>query len=328
MGDYLCVFEVHIFLGGKFEIFNYLLGNTKIKLKSKLLEFPNLKINRYEQNLNTITYRIFEKIRRRIAMNLCEHRNSRLVEFIINQVSMFLKEVSNVNWNMNTNGEIRVLRLISRRNPAVAFDVGANRGEWSSNFGKMVPSCKIYAFEIVPDTFLALKETVDRLKNVVPVNSGLSDLPGKIFINVSDTDSTVSTAYPIRGMAYHDRLYTAQVQCSVTTGNEFMRSNGIGVIDFLKIDVEGMDFAVLEGFGDKLKDVKIIQFEYGVFNIPARKLLIDFFDLLTKYGFVVGKIFPKNVVFFEYHFRHENFYGGNFIAVKKDDIEFMNILSK
>ena len=105
-----------------------------------------------------------------------------------------------------------------------------------------------------------------------------------------------------------------------------MKTMGIQAIDFLKIDVEGMEHMVLKGSRERLKGVRCIQFEYGVFNITSRFLLRDFFTFLEPLGFTIGKIYPDHVEFFDYHFVRENFMGNNSLAVQKGDRELVALL--
>ena len=107
-----------------------------------------------------------------------------------------------------------------------------------------------------------------------------------------------------------------------------MAGQGIEAIDFLKIDTEGMDLRVIKGFGDELQKVKVIQFEYGIFNISSHDLLADFFSHLTTRGFSIGKIFPRHVDFFAYDWPMENFFGANFLAVHQSETELISKLSK
>lgn len=44
-------------------------------------------------------------------------------------------------------------------------------------------------------------------------------------------------------------------------GDTFLDNNNINHVDILKVDVEGFTYEVLEGFGDRLKDVKFIEAE-------------------------------------------------------------------
>jgi hypothetical protein len=99
-------------------------------------------------------------------------------------------------------------------------------------------------------------------------------------------------------------------------------------VDYLKIDVEGMDLRVIKGFGDRIEGVRALQFEYGIFNIASHDLLSDFYRYLNEHGFVVGKIFPKRVVFSGYHFNMENFHGSNYLAVRRDQRELIEDLAQ
>ena len=75
------------------------------------------------------------------------------------------------------------------------------------------------------------------------------------------------------------------VLASVRRADNYMQENNIDEIDFLKIDVECMESYVFRGFGERLSDVKIIQFEYG----PGQAEVGDNLDMmlteLEKYGF-------------------------------------------
>ena len=55
---------------------------------------------------------------------------------------------------------------------------------------------------------------------------------------------------------------------------------------FLKIDVEGSEYEVLEGFGDRLKEVDVILIEYMFANFyEKQRNLSDIMRLLEKYDF-------------------------------------------
>ena len=99
-------------------------------------------------------------------------------------------------------------------------------------------------------------------------------------------------------------------------------------IDFLKLDIEGAEYDALLGFENAFKDgiIKLVQFEYGFINISTKKLLIDYYTFFEANGYILGKVFPKNVEFRNYNVKHEDFIGPNFIAVKKTETELINIL--
>lgn len=74
-------------------------------------------------------------------------------------------------------------------------------------------------------------------------------------------------------------------QCAVKTGLDYCIQNEIEQIDFLKIDVEGMETKVLLGFGNFLKNVRYIQFEYGIGLRDAGSNLKEIMDILKPFGF-------------------------------------------
>lgn len=232
----------------------------------------------------------------------------------------FDKALNNVNFDISKNGEFRVLSILAESKPKCIFDVGANVGEYTRLLTELCPESLIHSFEIVPGTFDEMVANV-KSKNVKFVNKGLSDQAGFIDIHVSNHESTTATAYKIEGMKFHDDYYANAkvIKCEVITGRDYLMENNIDQIDFLKVDVEGMDYRVLAGFGDSLVKAKVIQFEYGVFNISSKDLLVDFYRLLAGYGYVVGKIMPKGVLFDDYNFSMENFYGNNYLAVQKNE---------
>ena len=86
-------------------------------------------------------------------------------------------------------------------------------------------------------------------------------------------------------------------------------------IDFTKIDVEGHELSVLEGFHNAIKGQKIgmIQFEYSEINLEKKLYLKDFYDFLQ--GWELGRIYPGYIDIQAYQMRLENFVPGNFIAI-------------
>lgn len=258
---------------------------------------------------------------------LCRFRQQRFIGALGAYNDAFRKRFENVNFNPESNGEWRVLRLLADMQPQCAFDVGAHTGDWSRALARLYPQCRIHAFEIVPSTYNQLLKSISGWPTISANNYGLSDQPGEVEIYYSDTEMSTATAHPISGMKQHDEFYSKHLPGIVKTASDYITEQQIKVIDFVKIDVEGMDFQVLKGFGDQLNRVRVIQFEYGIFNIASRALLYDFYRYLDAGGFVLGKIYPRFVEFFEYHFDRENFLGNNYLAVRRDETELLKSLS-
>lgn len=63
-----------------------------------------------------------------------------------------------------------------------------------------------------------------------------------------------------------------QISIEAKRIDQFILDENIGPIDSCKIDVEGASFEVLEGFGEQLSNVKVVQIEAEQYNVwPEQK---------------------------------------------------------
>ncbi|WKV13568.1 FkbM family methyltransferase [Marivirga harenae] len=230
----------------------------------------------------------------------------------------------NRNHDLHSNGEYTILKKISKLNPAVIIDGGANIGKYSLVCKELMPNTLIYSLEPVKDTFKLLSQNVRAHTNMVPVQKGLYKTNTSKEINIFNSN-THSSLVDIQGLSYES---TQKQTIELIKGDDFMRNQNINEVDLLKIDVEGAEFDALVGFDEHISNGKIrmIQFEYGYINITTKKLLIDFYNYFESKGYLLGKIFPKTVEFRKYEFKYEDFLGPNFIAVKKTETDLINLL--
>lgn len=223
-------------------------------------------------------------------------------------------------------GENWILIRLAPFHPSIVFDVGANVGDWSALARSALPDAQIHSFEIVESTCGILRERFANSTGVVINNFGLSDKTGTItmhlFESAKDNNLTSHVAYP-HG-AYRE------IACPVRTGDEYMRGSGVKRIDFLKIDVEGAEHLVLNGFGTAIDagEIDVIQFEYGRVNIITHFLLRDFYEFFESRGYLVGKLCPDHVDFRAYTLEDEDFIGPNYVAVRKMRPEIVEALRK
>ncbi|MEA1887459.1 MAG: FkbM family methyltransferase [Bacteroidota bacterium] len=232
----------------------------------------------------------------------------------------------NRNHDIYSNGELTLIRKLTKLSPSLVIDGGANTGNYSLMVNRFCGDAKILSFEPVEQTFNILKENTKDSERIKPVRKGLfsSDATKKINIFPLNTHSSI---YDIKGLPY-DR--TASVSINMTTGDSVMKEYGINYIDLLKLDLEGAEYEALKGFSKAFenKQIRMIQFEYGYINITTRKLLLYFYEFFEQYGYIIGKVFPKTVEFRPYKFKYEDFTGPNFVAVHKDDLVLRNLIEK
>ena len=254
-------------------------------------------------------------------------RGNCFVDFLVECCGEFCRAAGNVNFDMQKNGEIRILLILKDFQVHCIFDVGANIGEWSLIATDIFPDSYIHSFEIVPATFALLSDNVASKPRIKPNNFGLSKADGFVDVYLPEKDTTSATLYPVNGAFEQDGWYKSKSTCEVWAASRYLKDNLINSIDFLKIDVEGADLDVLLGFGDDIKKVRIFQFEYGVFNIASHSLIFDFWHFCKKNGFILGKIYPRRVLFFEYSFRQEDFAGNNYLAVRESEKDLIRSLA-
>lgn len=228
----------------------------------------------------------------------------------------------NKQYDVELNGEAALLRRLRPFDPTTLIDVGANVGEWALAACRALPGTMVHAFEIAPKTADRLAGSIEaagRRAQVVINRLGLADTAGEIALYLTrDSDTESSTLRAAVEFAAKDQGLGDVIETTarVTTGDLYLRAHAITHVDLLKIDVEGAEFSVIEGFADSFARgaIDLVQFEYGPINLATRKLLADFVAFFAERGFVVGKIYPEGVAFKPYKLGDEDFVGPNYLA--------------
>lgn len=148
----------------------------------------------------------------------------------------------------------------------VVFDVGArlNTDYLGNSIGVGAPQT-FYLFEPNPIYYKTLCEHVDVLANsarakpqVVVVNLGLGDKAG-YFTYYEDVQSFVKDNGFRQSEVGNEKIF------EIRTLDDFCAERSIRSIDFLKIDVEGLDYQVLRGGASIIRATcNYCQFEFGV----------------------------------------------------------------
>ena len=208
----------------------------------------------------------------------------------------------------------------------VIFDVGANIGDYSLLVKQHLPSARVYAFEPASSTYQQLTEhlrEVDGTGDIRPYNLGFSDsekttelhsysIEGQQVSLLSSIDSRLPT------QVVDVRIHSSE-KIDVQTIDCFCAAESIDRIDFLKLDVEGHELAILRG-AERMFDqdaISIIQFEFGPANIYSRTYFYDFWWLLSD-RYDLFRVIPKGIVPITYYGEHrEVFLTTNYLAVRK-----------
>ncbi|MEZ6123679.1 MAG: FkbM family methyltransferase [Planctomycetaceae bacterium] len=224
------------------------------------------------------------------------------------------------NHDIRTNGEALVLKrcydaCMKENGPFVFFDVGANVGDWTTVALEICQPCQAHLFEIVPETRLLLEKAHGDRRNVTINKCGLSNCSQSIKIRFYPSASTGSSEYALPWGVDH-----VMIDADCMRGDDYMQQSGLSRVHFLKIDVEGGDYKVLQGFERSLSEGKIdfVQFEYNKAAVLSRIFLRDFYELLEGFGYVIGPILPNGAEFKKYDLFHdESLLQSNFLAARK-----------
>jgi FkbM family methyltransferase len=231
----------------------------------------------------------------------------------------FILAYEGFSYSFQINGEERLLDALKHSDIRTVFDVGANVGDWTAIASRKFSNATIHSFEISLATFQTLSEKCKNNNRVFTNNFGLSDEKGEIEYKDYGENSGVNSL--IIDAEFHDHFATPKlVKALCETGNDYCKKYGVHEIDFLKIDVEGAEHLVLNGFSDLLESgsIKVIQFEYGYTHSDAKFLIKDFYKLFEKYGYVLGPLKPNGVIFMEFDYALNDFNSGpNYVAVHK-----------
>ena len=258
-----------------------------------------------------------------IGRAIARRRRNPVVRKVAHACRTFLLWFDNVDYDIDTNGEAFALRALKHFDLKVLFDVGANVGEWTLAAKSVFPAAEVHAFEIAEPTWRRLCENVGGMPGVHCVNLGLGETAGTITLRHYDDVPALTTA-----LDYPHPLPHRDVEGKVMRGDAYLESQGIHRVDFLKIDVEGMEREVLAGFGRFLEQggIDLVQFEYGRVNIITRALLRDFHGFFRERGYAVGKVYPGYVDFRDYGLADEDFLGPNYLACRLDRKDYIRAL--
>ncbi len=141
--------------------------------------------------------------------------------------------------------EKRELELCSEyiRKDSIVIDIGANIGLHTIYFAQIADNGLVFSFEPSHETFRLLLKNVNNIPNVLPLNIGISDCT-----ETTEFYITCDDAYSSLKDTKRKAIKSKQKVICYTIDDLLLKLN-LTHIDFVKIDVEGLEQNVLEGMG-------------------------------------------------------------------------------
>jgi FkbM family methyltransferase len=152
----------------------------------------------------------------------------------------------------------------------VWLDVGACKGEHCYEFALLNPSLRVFLFE--PNLRMAAR-LFGMLPNFFVVPLAVAETDGSALLNINSY-ADASSLLPLDDESVPNwaGAQTLRTVERATVGtirlDTFLNLAGIPAVDYLKIDAQGLDLAVVKSAGDRLKDIHRICLECDVTSHP------------------------------------------------------------
>lgn len=155
------------------------------------------------------------------------------------------------------------------------IDVGASEGQTAKAVHFIFPNAIIYSFEPVKQSFDILDRLREKIPNLQIFDFALGEKNGQTSFWMNDFIPASSLLSPTDELTrlFHSCKNKKKIPIYV----ERFDNLGIRLVKpvYLKIDVQGAENKVLEGFGELLKQVDVLQVEYSFKKLYQNQTTIE-----------------------------------------------------
>jgi FkbM family methyltransferase len=226
--------------------------------------------------------------------------------------------------DIHSNGEEMLLSqmassgcaVIDGQRPVVIVDCGANVGNWTAaaidKFRMAGVPASFLMFEPSPKSCEFINQRFGSSEQVSLHKIALSNQSGSFDFFMASPMGGTNSLIPL--IENHNETISVRTE----KGSDYFADLGITEISLLKIDTEGNDFSVLEGFEEMLAShqIKVVQFEYNHRWLPTGKSMRSVFELARKHGYDVGRTDPKCIeVYADWNAEIDRFFEWNYLLL-------------
>jgi FkbM family methyltransferase len=215
-------------------------------------------------------------------------------------------------------GEIGALRLALNKSEKagdfVVFDVGAQHGDYVEEALRVVDRrLKAFCFEPQDASFEILRARYASDPRVSLHKTAISKQVGVAELFFQEQGESVAS------LCRQSDAQTNAQNVRVTTVDQFCDENGVGRIQFLKIDTEGQEMEVMQGASRMIQEGRIdfIQFEFGDTFLHTPYHFVDIWDYLSE-RYVIYRILRHGLAELKrYSHDLEIYKNANFLSIRR-----------
>lgn len=265
-----------------------------------------MKINKYLKPSNYLNY-----LKHRLLNLYYPSNKTKIVHTHLNGIGMLVRANEDVGKGIiNKRFEVEELDFILNwlQEDAVFFDVGANTGLFSLLAAAKSSNIRVYAFDPIKlnTSLLQASIEINSLTNITVNQTCVGDYDGVVEFSIS-SDSAYSS---IKDSGRKSEL--EKLNLPIIKLDSYIKNNCIKKIDFIKIDVEGAEKLVIEGFINIINDPnlrpKLMMIELYDINLSAFKTSVyEIVDILLSTGYKPYVLVNKKLIDFKKEI-HSNLY--------------------
>jgi FkbM family methyltransferase len=181
--------------------------------------------------------------------------------------------------------------------PKVAFDVGANQGDYAAQCLALFPAARVFCFEPTPAVLEGLKTRYHDEPRVTIVEGAVMDADAPITLNVR-TDHVWNSVLD-NGEAGIAPGAMNQVQVKGLRLDSFATQNAIDHVELLKLDIQGAELKALAGAEALLRDgnISVVQMEMNFQNLYAGQAdLQSVSKLMFRHGYWLQGVYSPSML--------------------------------
>lgn len=144
--------------------------------------------------------------------------------------------------------------------PENIFEIGANYAQDAEGlrFYLNIAPSNVWVFEAHPEIYNEIKKLYNKFN---AFNMAVFNEEKLMTFNIVDVCKNRNTGGSSFYKSKDVQEYMKEITVNSIRMDNFMKKHSISKIDVLKLDVEKVNYEVLQGFGDRLKDVNSIHIE-------------------------------------------------------------------